>query len=653
MNLACSRLIAGLLILAIGGCDEGGINAVNDPNEKAKIFVGHADDESNLPEGVVLHKHRDPDAPARVERTPVVIDDPAEIKRTEQVFEQRVTEHYKQALAQIADGQWVFLEHVYALRLRREQAVKDLRAMLDDEQLAPKAQTKAAEKLISLDDSAGEKFLFNALQSRSAEMRIAALASLHEWEVNLDVSAPMWSSRVLALLDDPDERVVEAAARLSTYRSIPGAEAKLISLLEQQKLRNPAPIAEELAQVASSKRAVDVLLPHILQTDADTFAQSAGYRLRKLIEHPDPEVSDPVRKALYGYTLRFPKQKYDQILVEYLAKSAWREAIPVLEDIVKNAKDPVSRTYAVEALARLQPEKAIELLTEHIRREGPRDYILTRVRKYATENDFDQIAPVVDSWYRKPGVQIDTETVQFFLTEFGTAGEQFIRDRMNQLDDDARMWAAWKLDKLDLRTALNDLHAAGVIRSAPDELLKKMQVSRHAAAESKPVDTSNPHSLIGALATEGIVTMFDAESGTIPCDHDRLLLDFADGSKQQFLPQWPVQFWHRENEDDYDGPYTVQFVFRDRLFRIGAENHGDWYDVEAVVRVANFALATVGDARRFITLDSDGQMAVFVFANPVAFVPIAQKYRLPLSDDASKAMREGIEFEKRVIERSK
>jgi hypothetical protein len=111
-----------------------------------------------------------------------------------------------------------------------------------------------------------------------------------------------------------------------------------------------------------------------------------------------------------------------------------------------------------------------------------------------------------------------------------------------------------------------------------------------------------------------------------------------------------VQSWHQTSKDDYQAPYTVWFVHAGRLYRFGAENRGDWYDVEAVHRAINSALATAGQRERFIALESEGQIAAFVFADPERFIPVAKKYGLPLSDDPDSAMRKGREYERKVID---
>ena len=51
------------------------------------------------------------------------------------------------------------------------------------------------------------------------------------------------------------------------------------------------------------------------------------------------------------------------------------------------------------------------------------------------------------------------------------------------------------------------------------------------------------------------------------------------------------EIWRR-NADDYDAPYTLRFVYKRRVYAIDVQNLGDWYDVESVLRLLNFALKT-------------------------------------------------------------
>ena len=114
----------------------------------------------------------------------------------------------------------------------------------------------------------------------------------------------------------------------------------------------------------------------------EEYSQWTGFALERALSHPDPAVSAPVRKALHGYTLQFEgKQRYDQSLVRDLAKTADQDAIGVLEDVYAKAKDPVSRWYALEALARLRPREALDLILDCVRREGVYDMLVDIVRE--------------------------------------------------------------------------------------------------------------------------------------------------------------------------------------------------------------------------------------------------------------------------------
>src|SRR5262249_13478331 len=152
---------------------------------------------------------------------------------------------------------------------------------------------------------------------------------------------------------------------------------------------------------------------------------------------------------------------------------------------------------------------------------------------------------------------------------------------------------------------------------------------------------TQPALLTGALSYANLTTAFDTETGFVPCNHHHLIRQFGRGSDGRFTPEYPVQVWHRQGEGDYDGPYTVQFIYRGRLYRFGAENYGDYYDVGAVVRALNAALEHNGHRERYLGLYTGDQCARFVFADPAAFVPVARRYGLPLSQDPSEAMRAG------------
>jgi HEAT repeat protein len=621
--------------------------------QKPKILVEHVQgDPAQLPEGIVYAPSRGADAPARVSRQAQVIDDPEQVAQCRALYEQELDQLFASALITVREGGWLYLEHKGALTARRDRAVSALRPIMSGKQKAsPTARVRAASALLALGERDGEAFLFDALTSRSAGLRAAAFKTLREHDCKADFTVPGRTEAVLARITDTDPEAAKAAVDLCVYRKLPGTESSLMALLASRRAQRPSEVAMKLAEVAETPQAVQAALPHLLRDRPEEYSQWTGFALEHALGHPDPAVSAPIRRALHKYTLQFQgKQRYDQSLVRDLAKTADRDAVPVLEDIYARAEDPVSRWYALEALARLHPEQAVDRILDCVRREGVREMLVDILREHVRGTDAGRVLPVVLHPFDEAGTSLPPAVVRLLLDRLGEPGRQAVEARLDRLDAHARWWALWKLRGLDLRSAVTDLHAAGVISLPPDEVLMGMRQPGEAGDEPRPLDLADPYALLGALAQAGLLTVFDAETGMVPCDHHRLILEFGEWSAGRFVPECPVQLWHQQGEEDYDAPYTVQFLYRGKLYSFGAENYGDWYDVEAVQNAINFALADAGRPERYLALESDGQMAQFVFADPAAFLPVAERYGLPLSGDPTAAMRKGKEYEQRLRE---
>jgi hypothetical protein len=639
-----------ILVVGFAGCGSNSGQPGAPSSSNRKILVERAKgDAQDLFDGI--HRGRDHSSPSRVDRQPRIIDDANEMEKTRRKFKESLDELYKQAIVQVKAGDYVFSEPRRALNMRHTEAVSDLQSILKDERLEAASRTKAAEILIGLKEPLGERFLLESLKSKSPQLRKAALKTLGEWGIDVDFSSPDTAGQLLQLLGDADEEVVAAAAHLCSRQRIPGAEEKLVVILETRKFRNPEQIAENLAEIATTKRAVEALLPHVLKDRDNDYPQFVCAPFQALLDNPDKQISEPVRAAIHQYMLGFQDKRYEQNIVRDLAPTATLASLPLLTDIYQNAKDPVSRDYALEGIVRLQPARAKSLLLEHIAKHRA-DLLTMRMlrERISSEEEFDQVVPVVLAAYTRSKRPLDSEIVRLLLEKFGARGNEVVQSHLEQFDDDAKMWAKWKLAGLDLKTALLELRSAGVIQSSPEDVILKMKRERRENSETEPLDTSNPDTLFWALVQEKVIVMFDAESDQIPCDHHWLLFDFAEATSGRFTPEYATQVWQQQNKDDLDAPYIVQLVYKNRLFRVGAENYGDWYDVEAVHRLVDLALKTAGQSERFIPLRSSGQEAIFVYADPKAFLPIAAKYGLALSDDASQAMKKGQEFERQVMD---
>jgi hypothetical protein len=171
------------------------------------------------------------------------------------------------------------------------------------------------------------------------------------------------------------------------------------------------------------------------------------------------------------------------------------------------------------------------------------------------------------------------------------------------------------------------------------------------ALQAPPDDKEAPRpGLFEFLLAGGCGLMFDAESGELPCRHDRLLQDFAAASDGAFRPEAVHQEWLQQDEDDFEREYLLKFVHQGSLYTGRMRNYGDWYDVERVLEIVNRALSDAGVAQRFVAVGTGDQTAAFVCADPAKFRPLAGKFHLPLSDNPAAAMQTGQEFEGRLRE---
>lgn len=619
--------------------------ASNSEESKSKFLVDQVG-EVELPEGIVHTPARGIDEPARVSRKVTSGTDAHAISEARQRHAAEVATLYEAALTAIDSGDYLFSEHLWALEAQKQTSINTLKAILTDENRTATTKAKAAHVLIQLAEVSGEDFLFDSLTSKDAETRLAALKMLGEWGIDIDFSKDDRPDLLTAMMFDADEAVRTEAVDLCVRKQLPGTEEQLVQLIEENGVADLGKAALDLGRIASEPNSVEVMLRHLLKEPEEEYSQWTGFALEEVLKNPQPEVSEPVRKALHAYTLSFKEDRYDQSLVRDLSMTADEESLDVLEDIYQNAKDIVSRLYALEAIARLQPKTAVERTLQHIRSDRPTGMAIDILAQHVSEEDASRVIPVVD-----PGSgSISQRVVRLMLEQLGETGTQHVVANRDRLDATAEMWVAWKLEGINLISALDELTKANVVSESAVTLLSRMNKARKEQGESE-VDASDPSEFLAALGHTNRLVAFDAETGMLPCNHHRLLLDFAKASSGALQIEAPGEIWHQKSDDDYDAPYTVQFIHQGKLYRFGAENYGDWYDVEAVHNALNNVLEENGREERFIGLASDGQMASFVFAKPATFIPIAKKYRLPLSEDATEAMQKGKAFEQEVFEK--
>jgi hypothetical protein len=604
----------------------------NDMPKKSEtiVLVGRVElDPADLPDSIRAAP-RSSKSPRRAVEVHLT-EDPALIAWTRKAYEVDQQRRLSLGLEQLRSGDSVAREYLPGFARQPDQAAEALRNIMMDKTLLPESRTGAAKLLSELGCPEGAVFLVDALASRASALSAAAAEKLTAADSKVDVGASEPAARLFNLLSSSNADVARKAAYLCVLRRVPGAEQAL-----QHTIQTGAgpldELAEALARLATTAESVQIALPYLFRKTESEHTRSFHVDFARVIHHPDPAIAVPFRDAMRRHLLTYegPARRGVDWPAD-LAAVADESVIDVLETIVAQARDPRGRAHALSALARLRPAEAVERILPHLTRDKSRSMLMALLAKHAVESDMDRILTKLYPG-GKTGARITLEEAGLLLNRLGRKGEDFVVTNLERLEDDARAWAEWKMNGLDLHTALEDLHRAGITRWAPGALLQKL-VEQECDGDPNRLDASQPVRLWHALAAADLVTGFDSESCDVPAPHDDLIHEFARGSDGRFLPECPIQIYWQERPNDGSGPIRVLFLHQDRLYHFDAEDLGDYYDANAVIQALHTALETAGSPERYISLVTGGQLAFFVFADPEKFVPFARKYQLPLEQD--------------------
>jgi hypothetical protein len=138
---------------------------------------------------------------------------------------------------------------------------------------------------------------------------------------------------------------------------------------------------------------------------------------------------------------------------------------------------------------------------------------------------------------------------------------------------------------------------------------------------------------------------FDVETGMFPNEHDGLLRALA----SLVAPALDGATFEERAPADDEGPYELVARMDGRTWRVPAENLGDWYDVDAVLRLLDTLIASRKADARLVMLESLDQTAVVVGGTRQA-VGAALKLGLIRSGDTGEPAAAGKAFEAEVLE---
>lgn len=150
---------------------------------------------------------------------------------------------------------------------------------------------------------------------------------------------------------------------------------------------------------------------------------------------------------------------------------------------------------------------------------------------------------------------------------------------------------------------------------------------------------------VAVLQAAGYAHWFDVETGEFPNQHDGLLRELA----ELVRPTLDGVVFEEVAPSDDEGPYQL-FAYADGMrYRTRAENHGDWYDVDAVLRLLDALLQARKSSDRYLALDT-GDQTLVVVGGPRRAIDAALAQKLLIPGDPAEAERAGKAFETQVLD---
>jgi hypothetical protein len=143
----------------------------------------------------------------------------------------------------------------------------------------------------------------------------------------------------------------------------------------------------------------------------------------------------------------------------------------------------------------------------------------------------------------------------------------------------------------------------------------------------------------------GNIHWFDVETGMFPNNHDYLLAEIAalSGLKEARFTEQPPQSYEADNE-----PYLLSAEFRGQSYQQQGENHGDWYDLNAVLLLLNRMAVDQKMGDRFMVLPTGDQTAIVWVVDKETLTQLLKEGLISLSP-VGLSMQEGKAFEEQAL----
>ena len=580
-----------------------------------------------------------------------VVSDPAALEEARQLAARLEDERFEAVCAQ-PPLMFVDPELIRLLKAREEEAAERLQRILD--QGMSEKSVAAAMLLCRLGHQAGLLHLREVLASGRAPQRTHLMDELNFARDKLPQlrKDEAFQSSLLKQVDDSDPAVARAAIQVCGIMEVPGAAAKFAKLIHRPGIPGKERLFYWLSRLDPQPQHVEALVDLLDEADEDAVEDWAIGAVADFAECDDAETARRARQVLRKMVKRpttrtgtFEAYDYGRLrAIELLVKHSERDDLAWLLSLREERLPWYVEAAVLGALARMEGEPGRERLLAALDDPNLHGAAAQQIKTlFSGTADREVLARLKAAARNENRTNVLAAIAEALLATGGDGARDAAVGLADRLDASSKMRILWQANGLSAEKVADQVVETGLIDRAA--YLKALQEIR----ESPHHDPNSPIYLESALTQAGVGLAFDVETGELPCRHDLLLLDFAQASQGVFKPQAVSQQWHRRDREAEED-YTLQFIFAGRLYRAKLRNFGDWYDAGRLVTAINLALEGTGEEERFVALESEGQVAWFLFGKPEAFQKLADELYLPLGEDLNQAMRLGKEFEQRVIE---
>jgi hypothetical protein len=570
---------------------------------------------------------------------------PAEIKEVMESSKQQTTDAIKRTLDHPEEVFFIDSQLITELKQREKDVVPRLLKIMAEKKFS-KAGITAAIILIKMGNNQGIETLLEVLQKGEAQAKLEVLQKLGNLESQGLILKEKFSPALISALDSPDIKIKDEAVEACGILKVQGVASKFLQLLNSDIPINKGRICYWLSVNYPSLSNLEQVRRYFFSgcKDLDTYWLISAFE--SFSNSKNREIAGKAVAVVEEYLKNV--KKFDLTLgaaVNIVATKGSEASADTLRNILDNPKFPFyTRGFALEGLVRIKGIKAMDMIETHLNNPETQTYAIKAYGSLKKNSGNIGDLEFLDKIASKAGEPylIGTVTEAMLAVGGDQAAERAAR-YVDKLDPNTRMKIMWKIKGFQLEQVLTKMKTLGLIKSfSIDKVVEKL--------EADEIDDYDDTVVLSRIFENNrILLNFDVETGEIPSRHDQLILDFSAASNSVFTPVYADQIWHQKNEADYDAHYTVRFVYDNILYKFNARNLGDWYDVEQVVKAINFALKNAGKKERFFQLYSGGQDAYFLFGNGEVIKQLADEFYLPLEANLEAPMKQGKEFEQRVI----